>query len=72
MEKYSNRWSLVGEKGTLEGDTGRIINPVRGKKENKKNVRRSKFLEKWQLEIQSQHIPESSSNSWSDAVAAVV
>ena len=71
MEKYSNRWSLVGEKGKLEGDTGRIINPVRGKKENK-NVRRSKFLEKWQLEIQSQHIPVSSSNGWSDAVAAVV
>ena len=35
MEKYGNGWSLVGQKGKLEGDTGRVTNPVRGKKENK-------------------------------------
>ena len=51
MEKYSNRWSLVGQKGKLEGDAGRVTNPGRGKKENKKNVHRSRFLEKWKLEI---------------------
>ena len=72
MQKYTNRWSLVGQKGKLEGDTGRVTNPVRGKKENKKNVHRSKFREKWKLEIQSQHIPTSSTNSWSDAIVAVV
>ena len=72
MEKYGNGWSLVGQKGKLEGDTGRVTNPVRGKKENKKNVHRSRFLEKWKLEIQSQHIPISSTNSWSDAIVAVV
>ena len=32
MQKYSNRWSLVGQKGKLEGDTGRVTNPSKRKK----------------------------------------
>lgn len=34
MKKYSNRWSPVGQRKKVAGDTGRVANPSGGEKQN--------------------------------------
>lgn len=72
MEKYSNRWSRVGQRRKVEGDTDRVASPIGGEMQNQKSVPGCQVLKEQKVEIQIQHVPTGSRDRGSDAESRLI